>query len=401
MGQYRTLKKRKSMRPAHQRRTLGRLKQLTKDAALSIGPSPNAVIHGDNLEVLPLLRPSFEGAVKCIYIDPPYNNQESYTHYKDALPHDEWLNQIVPRLKMLWPLVSSDGSLWISIDDREMHYLKVALDDICGRDAFVATIIWEHRISRENRRAFSYNHEYIMVYAKNPVLFRNNRKRLPLTADILQRYKNPDGDPRGPWQSVSLNVQAGHGTKSQFYELVAPNNKRFLPPNGRCWAFTKERMHEEIEKNNVWFGKHGNGVPRLKRFLGGTDMGITPETLWRADDVGTTSAAKKHLLTLFPRSRQFDTPKPESLIARVLHIATEPGETVLDAYLGSGTLAAVAHKMGRHYIGIERGGSAARLVASRLHKVVDGESGGISPSVGWAGGGGFEFFRLNKRRTPS
>jgi adenine-specific DNA-methyltransferase len=372
------------------------LSQFSPDDRLSYGSSGagNAIIQGDNLAVLRILEPQLAGSLSCIYIDPPYNNQECYTHYKDALPHEEWLQQIIPRLELLWKLLRPGGSLWISIDDRELHYLKVALDSICGRDAFVATVVWHHRISRENRRAFSYNHEYIVVYAKDAAVFRETRRRLPLTPTLLERYRNPDGDPRGAWQSVSVNVQAGHGTKSQFYDFVAPNGRRYSPPNGRCWVFTKERMREEILKNNIWFGKDGTGVPRMKRFLPDNGCGLTPETLWRAEDVGTTSSAKKHLIELFPRAPQFDTPKPEALLARILHIASSPGDLVLDAYLGSGTSAAAAHKMQRRYIGIERSRSAALLAAARLRHVVDGEGGGISSSVDWTGGGGFKFLRL-------
>lgn len=370
--------------------------RLTIDERFSYGDSEtgNAVIQGDNADVLKVISPAIKTSIRCIYIDPPYNNQESYAHYEDALPHGEWLAQIIPRLELLWSLLRPDGSLWISIDDRELHYLKVALDAICGRDAFVATVIWEHRISRENRRAFSYNHEYIMVYAKDPYLFRETRRKLPLPAAVLARYRNPDNDPRGPWQSVSLNVQAGHGTKSQFYNFVAPNGKCYSPPSGRCWTFTKPRMLQEIRMNNVWFGQRGDGAPRLKLFLSDKGRGLNPETLWRAIDVGTTSSAKKHLISLLPSSRQFDTPKPEALLSRILHIATEPGDVVLDAYLGSGTTAAVAQKMQRRFIGIERAKSAAVLASKRLRRVVDGEGGGISPRLGWVGGGGFNFFRL-------
>lgn len=355
----------------------------------------NALIHGDNLEILRVLSPKLLGSVRCIYVDPPYNNQESYVHYKDALPHEDWLAETAPRIEQLWPLLRDDGSLWISIDDREAHYLKVALDERFGRDAFAATIVWQHRTTRENRRAFSYNHEYILVYAKNPRIFRDTRNRLALTPAVLNRYRNPDDDPRGPWQSVSLNVQAGHGTKTQFYKLRTPNGRRLLPPQGRCWVFTKARMQEEIRAHNIWFGKDGKCVPRLKRFLVHDNRGgLTPETLWCAEDVGTTYLAKKHLIAMFPRRRQFDTPKPESLIARILSIATDSGDLVMDAYLGSGTTAAVAHKMKRRYIGIERERSAIDLAEARLRLVIAGEANGISTRFNWHGGGGFELYRL-------
>lgn len=356
----------------------------------------NLIIHGENSHVLSHVADRFRGAVRCIYIDPPYNNQERYFHYDDALSHDQWIADLTERLELLAPLLRDDGSIWISIDDREVHYLKVAADRVFGRDNFVTTVIWQQRTTRENRKAFSNNHEYLLVYARDAKRFRNSRNALPATAEVLSRYKNPDADARGPWQSVSANVQAGHGTASQFYVLVAPNGRRHEPPKGRCWVYTEERMRREIRENNVWFGRDGNGAPRLKRFLSGA-AGLTPETLWFASDVGTNDSAKKHLLSVFPDAPVFDTPKPEELIARVLEIATCPGDLVLDAYLGSGTTAAVAHKMGRHYVGIEEGAHAVTHCATRLRAVVEGERGGISSAVGWLGGSGFEFYRLAQR----
>lgn len=353
----------------------------------------NLLVQGENLLVLNSITPKYKGLVRCIYIDPPYNNQENYTHYIDGLSHDLWLTNITARLAALSGLLSQDGSLWISIDDREVHYLKVAADRILGRDNFVTTIIWEQRTTRENRKVFSNNHEYLLVYAKNIGCFNSRRNLLPLPLGIAGRYKNPDNDPRGLWQSVSLNVQAGHATPSQFYEVVAPNGRHHAPPKGRCWIYSQSRMREEIEKNNVWFGRDGNGVPRKKRFLSESRNGLTPHTLWTAKEVGTNDTAKKHLLRLFPQCSLFDTPKPEQLIRRVLQIATNPGDIVLDAYLGSGTTTAVAHKMGRHYIGIEQGSHIITHCVNRMKQVVDGEDGGISDLESWRGGSGFDFFR--------
>ena len=259
---------------------------------------------------------------------------------------------------------------------------------------FITTIVWQMRTSRENRRVFSNNHEYILVYATNSERFAAIRHDLDLTTEVKARYKNPDNDPRGPWQSVSANAQAGHGTKEQFYTLIAPNGKKHDPPKGTCWRYTWKRMQEEIAAGNIWFGKDGNGVPRMKRFLVEAKAGLTPETLWLADEVGTNDFAKKNLLTMFPDATVFETPKPESLIRQVIHIATNPDDLVLDSFLGSGTTAAVAHKMGRHYIGIEMGDHAVTHCVPRLKKVIEGEQGGISEQVNWKGGGGFRFFRL-------
>lgn len=347
----------------------------------------NTIIRGDNVVALQRLLATHSETVRCAYIDPPYNNMESYTHYKDRQTHGDWLEQITDVCRRIHPLLTPDGSLWISIDDKEMHYLKVAMDGIFGRHNFVNTIVWEQRTTRENRKVFSNNHEYILVYAKNSVTFKKTRGLLEWDEAVLKRYKNPDRDLRGPWQSVSANAQAGHATASQFYELIAPNGRRHLPPKGRCWVYSEIRMTEEIEKGNIWFGRDGNGVPRVKKFLHQVTRGFTPHTLWKADEVGTNDAAKKHLLDLFPDEKVFDTPKPESLIHRILTIATSPGDLVLDAYLGSGTTAAVAHKTGRRYVGIECGDHAITHCAGRLRKVVAGEQGGISRTVKWEGGG--------------
>ena len=359
----------------------------------------NLIIQGENLVVLSSIKRRHEGLIRCVYIDPPYNNQENYTHYADGLSHETWLTSLIERIEALSKLLTEDGSLWISIDDREVHYLKVAADQIFNRENFITTIVWQQRTTRENRKAFSNNHEYLLVYAKNAKRFQASRNYLPLPPASESRHKNPDNDPRGPWQSVSLNVQAGHGTASQFYELVAPNGRRHLPPKGRCWAHSHSRMQEEIANNNVWFGSDGNGVPRKKRFLSQERNGLTPHTLWTAAEVGTNDAAKKHLLKLFPEHQVFDTPKPEQLVRRILQIATAPGDIVLDAYLGSATTTAVAHKMGRHYIGIEQGQHAITHCVYRMKQVVDGENGGISEAEAWKGGGGFSFFR--QRVSPS
>jgi adenine-specific DNA-methyltransferase len=368
--------------------------KLLEELSYGTEEAGNKLFQGNNKEVLDLLIKEYKGLVKCIYLDPPYNNGEKYNHYNDDQKHSEWLEDITETLVKLKPFLSEDGSIWISIDDREVHYLKVAADKIFGRGNFLTTIVWEHRTSRENRKVFSNNHEYILVYAKNPEKFKLARNLLPATDDILARYKNPDNDPRGPWQSVTVHVQAGHAVKSQFYDIIAPNGKKHSLPNGRCWAYNKERMLQEIENNNIWFGKDGNGVPRRKKFLSESIIGVTPETLWLGNDVGTTNTAKKYLLSLFPGKTIFDTPKPEQLIKRILDIATNEGDIVLDAYLGSGTTAAVAHKMNRKYIGIEIGSHIRDIVVPRLQKVIHGEDGEISTDFSWTGGGGFNFYEL-------
>lgn len=364
-------------------------------AELSCGDARagNRLIQGDNIQVLRSLASELRAQVRCIYIDPPYNTAERWDHFDDRLSHGAWLLEREQTLRELWPMLREDGSLWISIDDGAMHYLKVLADEICGRQNFVTTIVWEHRTTRENRKVFSNNHEYVLVYARDPERFRATRNHVAAGPQLRARYKNPDDDPRGPWQSVSANAQAGHGTPTQFYELVAPSGKRHQPPKGRCWVYTRERMNALIESGEVWFGRDGQGVPRLKRYLTDSRLSVTPETLWRAEFAGTTRSAKRHLLSLLPHAEVFDTPKPEQLIARVLEIATDPGDLVLDAYLGSGTTAAAAMKLGRSWLGIECGDHAITHCAARLRAVIDGESGGISETAGWPGGSGFQFLR--------
>lgn len=352
------------------------------------------MVHGENLAVMKSMNAWLSGRVKCAYLDPPYRTGERFTHYDDDAKHEDWLRDVTARASHVWDLLAEDGSVWISIDDREVHYLKVALDRAVGRDKFITTVIWQQRTTRENRRVFSNNHEYLLVYAKNPRKFVQTRNGLALTDDIRGRYVNHDNDPRGPWQSVSANVQAGHAVASQFYTITAPNGRKHVPPNGRCWVYNQRRMELEIAQGNVWFGKDGNGVPRLKKFLSSGGRGVTPETLWFADDVGTNDHAKKHIHAMFPGDPLFDTPKPESLIWRVLHIGSDPDDLVFDPYLGSGTTAAVALKSGRRFVGIESGEHAASIAASRMRKVIDGESGGISKDVDWQGGGGFDFLRF-------
>jgi adenine-specific DNA-methyltransferase len=356
----------------------------------------NRLIFGDNLLALKALEQEFAGKVKCIYIDPPYNSGTAFTHYDDGVEHSLWLSLMRDRLEILRQLLSADGSLWISIDDSECHYLKVLGDEVFGRPNFVANVIWEKRKSRENRRVFSFNHDHILLYALDKSHFERTRNQLPLSDDVLARYRNPDNDPRGPWQSVSATAQAGHATASQFYELTAPSGRRFSPPSGSCWRYTQPRMEAEIRANNIWFGRGGTSMPRIKKFLrDNSEAGLTPETLWFADDVGTNDDAKRHVTDLSHNVEAFETPKPEALIARIISIATNPGDLVLDSFAGSGTTGAVAHKMGRRWIMVELGEHARTHIVPRLTKVIDGQDpGGITDAVNWKGGGGFRYFRL-------
>lgn len=371
-----------------------------RDISLGGENCKNILIKGDNKYILPELVSIYGGRIKCIYIDPPYNNGDTYHYYDDNISTASWLNNMRTVLIWLKQLLSKDGSLWISIDDKEMAYLKVEADKIFGRENFASTIVWQQRKTRENRAVFSCNHEYILVYTKDINSFKKSRNLLPVGADFIDsRYKNPDNDPRGPWQSVTASVQAGHAVASQFYTITSPSGTKFNPPKGRCWVYNQERMEKEIANNNIWFGIDGTNTPRIKKFLANAKIGLTPETLWAGDLYGTTDSAKKHLLTLFPDVEQvFDTPKPEELIKQILEIASNKGDYVLDCYVGSGTTLSAAHKLGRNYIGIEIGDQMINLVVRRLNSVINGEQGGISHIVNWEGGGLFSYFDFDKNR---
>jgi adenine-specific DNA-methyltransferase len=355
----------------------------------------NKLIFGDNLLALKALEQEYTGKVKCVFIDPPYNTGSAFEFYEDGIEHSIWLGLMNARLRELRKLLAVDGSIWISIDDNEYPYLRVLCDEVFGRSNFVATIIWEKRKSRENRRSFSFKHDYIVVYAKDKFKFEEQRNPIPINQAVLDRYRNIDNDPRGPWQSVAITAQAGHATASQFYTIKTPGGRSIDPPAGNCWRFNETKLNELIADNRIYFGANGNNVPRQKKFLRESeDAGLTPETIWYADDVGTNDTAKRHSNALFD-GNGFDNPKPEELIARILHIASNSGDLVFDSFGGSGTTAAVAHKMGRHWITVELGEHCNTHIIPRLKKVIDGkDSGGVTESQNWKGGGGFRYYKL-------
>ena len=353
----------------------------------------NLIVHGDNLLALKALLPFYKGKVNCIYIDPPYNTGSAFEHYDDNLEHSQWLSTIMPRLQLLREFLSENGSIWVSADDKEGHYLKILMDEVFGRSSFVVTVCWQKRYSRENREAIGDVHDFIFVYAKNPKLFKNSRNLVPMNEKQAAVYKNPNNDPRGRWRPVPITGQAGHATADQFYPITAPGGKIFTPPPGRCWALAQNTFNKLLSEGRIYFGKNNNSQPNLIRYLSEVP-GVIPWSWWPHEESGHNDEAKKEILALF-NNELFDTPKPERLIERILTIATNPGDLVLDSFLGSGTTAAVAHKMGRHYIGVEMGNHAMTHCVPRLEKVIAGERGGISESVNWQGGGGFSFYELS------
>ncbi|MDO9515656.1 MAG: site-specific DNA-methyltransferase, partial [Syntrophales bacterium] len=305
----------------------------------------NRLIFGDNLLALKALEQEFTGKVKCIYIDPPYNTGSAFEHYDDGIEHSLWLSLMRDRLEILWRLLREDGSMWVSIDDYEMPYLRVLMDEEFSRDKFIAANVWQKRYSRENREAIGDVHEYILVYAKRPKLFKEIRNRLPLNEKQKKIYKNLTNDPNGPWRTIPITAQAGHGTKAQFYEIIGPTGKVFSPPDGNCWRYSKDAFEKLVAEGKIFFGKNGTNQPTTIRYLSEVE-GVIPWTWWPHEEVGHTDQSKKESISLFG-DQLFDTPKPERLLHRILEIATNPGDLVLDSFLGSGTTAAVAHKMGR------------------------------------------------------
>ncbi len=286
---------------------------------------------------------------------------------------------------------AEDGSIWVSIDDNEAHYLKVIMDEVFGRKNFITNVVWRKNYApKSSARHFSEDHDHILVYARNGDAWIPNP--MPRTDKQNRAYRNQDNDPRGPWRPNNLAARNYYSRGT--YSIRCPGGRLIEgPPAGSYWRISEEKFGEMDRDGRIWWGKDGNNVPAPKIYLSEVKQGIVPQTLWNYEDVGHTQDAKKETVKLFG-SEVFGTPKPERLIQRILHIATNPGDLVLDSFLGSGTTAAVAHKMGRRYIGIEMGEHAVTHCVPRLHKVIDGEQGGISKSVGWQGGGGFRFYRL-------
>lgn len=354
----------------------------------------NLLIQGDNLEALKALLPFYRGQVKCIFIDPPYNTQSAFEHYDDNLEHSQWLSMMLPRLQLLRDLLSDDGSIWVTIDDNEGHYLKVLMDEVFGRRNFVANLAWHKRVSPANdAHYFSNDHDHILVYAKAKAKWTPNK--LPRSEAQQKYYTNPDNDPRGPWNSAAYTcAKTADERPNLYYPLVHPKTgEEVWPKKTRVWAFGRETHEEHVRNKMIYWGVDGGAsLPRIKKFLDGSGD-VVPRSIWAHEDSGHNQEAMLEGLALFESAR-FGTPKPERLLQRILHIATHSGDLVLDSFLGSGTTAAVAHKMGRRWIGIEMGEHAATHCLPRLQKVVDGEPGGISQAVGWQGGGGFRFQRL-------
>jgi hypothetical protein len=325
----------------------------------------NILIQGDNLLALKALEQEYAGQVKCVYIDPPYNTGSAFEHYDDGVEHSVWLSLMRARLDALWRLLRSDGSLWISIDDSEMPYLRILLDEVCGRQCFVATNVWQKRYSRENREAIGDAHEYVLVYAKDPVRFKETRNKLPLGEKQLSVYKNPNNDPKGPWRAVSLSAQGYR--PNQMYEITSPiTGKRHRPPAGSCWKIVEPEYRRALDEGRMYFGKDGNAVPSRIQYLKDIE-GIVPWTWWPHEEVGHTDESKKEIQALFGKDDAFDTPKPERLVERV------PDRSGLRARLPLAVLSPRDRRRkdaphGRvHRVAPRRGDQPNRVIASQAH----------------------------------
>jgi adenine-specific DNA-methyltransferase len=363
----------------------------------------NLIIQGDNLLALKALMPSYAGRVKCIVIDPPYNTQSAFEHYDDRLEHSQWLSMMYPRLVLLRDLLAQDGSIWVVIDDGEAHYLKVLMDEIFGRANFVANVVWEKVYTpKSNGRALSGDHDHLLVFARSPAWLQSGWNLIPRSAEQRRRFRNPDNDPDGPWRTYPLDVrtEASARREKYRYEVTLPSGRVVRPAQGRHWALPPEEFDKARASGAIYFGKDGDALPTRKVHLKHARQGVIARTWWTYKEVTGNQDAKREVLALLGDT-DFITPKPERLIQQILTIASKPGELVLDSFLGSGTTAAVAHKMGRRYIGIEIGEHARTHCIPRLQKVIAGEQGGVSRAVGWQGGGAFRFCTLGEQEISA
>ena len=367
------------------------------DESVDWDTTQNLMIEGDNLEVLKLLQKSYSGKVKLIYIDPPYNTGNDFVYkddYQDNIRnyleltgqadsegkklstnvetsgrfHTDWLNMMYPRLKLARNLLQDDGVIFISIDDNELENLLALSNEIFGEENHLANFSWEKRTNRENRKAISSRHDHIVCFLRDRGALESAIRKLPMSGEALERYKNPDDDPRGRWKSDPATAQAGHGTSGQFYTLVGPDGRTHELQSGRCWLYTEDVMQQAITDGRIWFGKRGTGVPRVKTYLNDKDRGLVPESIWFASEASTNERAKNELKALFDQKAVFDTPKPVELIEHMIEIAGSEG-VVMDFFAGSG---ATAHALLNEKAA--SGGEGRRYILVQLPSPLDSEN---------------------------
>jgi len=370
------------------------------------GDARNLLVQGDNLEALKALLPLYRAQVKCIFIDPPYNTKSAFEHYDDNLEHSQWLTMMLPRLQLLREFLREDGSIWVTLDDNEAHYMRVLGDEVFQRGNFIVDVAWRKRDGPPNDRKIASVHDHVLVWAKRRDAAAkkslaeeafNLMERTEKADAQYQLFDEPSGsDPRGPFRKIdtTANGKGGRFVESLYYGVPNPyTGAEVFPRKGTCWRHSKEEMARLQADGRLYWGVKGTAsTPMRKLFKSEAKAGMTAPSIW--DDAGLNQHASAEVEKLFGEKAAFETPKPESLMRRVLHIATHPDDLVLDSFLGSGTTAAVAHKMGRRWIGIEAGDHAVTHCLPRLEKVLAGEPGGISAAVNWQGGGGFRFLRL-------
>ncbi len=354
----------------------------------------NCLIFGDNLLALKALEQEFSGKVKCVFIDPPYNTGSAFEHYDDGVEHSLWLSLMRDRLELIKRLLANDGSLWITIDDNEVHYLKVMCDEVFGRINFVANVVWQKKYTIANdAKWLSDNHDHILVYATNKEIWRPYR--LERSDEMNARYRNPDNHPKGPWKATPLYAKRSGSEREKLFSFRFKNGVEWSAPPGTSPRFPSETLRQMDENDEIWFGSDGTANPSRKTFLNDLKIeGPPAPTVWLHSDVGNNHEARDES-KIFNLEDPFATPKPEKLLKRILDLATQPGDLVLDSFAGSGTTGAVAHKMGRRWIMVELGEHCHTHIIPRLQKVIDGaDKGGITAAVDWQGGGGFRYFRL-------
>jgi adenine-specific DNA-methyltransferase len=378
-------------------RRLNRALSMTR---LSDGPITSAssvVAVGDGLDVIEALNQNtsvFAGGIRLVYIDPPFNTQVNFRQYNDSMARAMWLSMMRDRLAALKPLLADDASVWVHLDDAEVHRARAIMDEVFGEQAFVASVIWQKKTTRDSRAAFSSNHDTILVYAPS------GPKRWKISRNLLTKdeasLRNRDDDPRGPWADAPFTAPGYR--KAQQYDIVTPSGEVLRPPRGRSWYATEPTFQDLLAEDRIWFPKGGSGSPRIKLFAHQL-RGLVPFTIWGSAETGTNDEAKRHLLTLFPEKEVFDTPKPESLLERIIHIATNPGELVVDIFGGSGTTATTAHKMRRRWVLAERSThTVLDFIVPRLEHVINGtDDGGITSTVSWEGGGDYEVVHVSPR----
>lgn len=343
---------------------------------------------GDVLEALtrvPELAKKYVGQVKLIYIDPPFNTAQTFASYEDNLEHSIWLTMMRDRLHHMKKLLSADGSIWVHLDDVEVHRMRLLLDEVFSPGSFVTTIAWEKAQGARNDTDISSAQDLILVYKKSPTIdFKSVRNLLPRSAAQIERYQNPDNDPRGPWRQGD-NGTAKSGSEDYRFQIKLPSGREVVPPPGSYWRFSAASFQAARKEGRIWFGANGDSLPVIKRYLNEVQGGVVPRTWWPASEVGSNQEAKRdHLRRLFPDSEPFSTPKPERLLERIIHIGSNPGDIVLDVFGGSGTTAAVAQKMGRRWVTCELLESTfTTFTRPRLEKVInDQDPGGITRTKG-------------------